>query len=108
MKLAKEVGFNVHVLEPSKIGSMSNIYRLIHSNHVLLGVHGAGLTHSLFLRPGSVLAPIGTSWASRTYGENPKKVLGLENIEYKIEANESSLCAQKKKKLLVKYTYAAD
>nr|AFK35352.1 unknown [Lotus japonicus] len=94
IKLAEEVGFNVHVLEPSRKSSMANIYNMIHTSHVLLGVHGAGLTNSLFLRPGSVLVqvvPIGTDWASKTYYEKPTEILGLQYIEYKIEANESSL-----------------
>ncbi|KAJ1389818.1 Glycosyltransferase 61 [Sesbania bispinosa] len=93
IKAAEEVGFNVHVFEPRNT-SMANAYRLIHSSHVMLGVHGAGLTHSLFLSRGSVLVqvvPIGTNWASRTYYEKPTEILGLEYIEYKIEANESSL-----------------
>lgn len=60
IKVAKEVGFNVHVLEPSRdSNSMANAYRLIHASHVMLGVHGAGLTHSLFLRQGSVLVQVG-------------------------------------------------
>ncbi|XP_061369669.1 xylan glycosyltransferase MUCI21-like [Gastrolobium bilobum] len=94
IKVAEEVGFNVHVLEPSKNSSMVKAYRLIHTSHVMLGVHGAGLTHFLFLRPGSVLVqvvPIGTDWPSRTYYKDPTKILGLEYIEYKIQANESSL-----------------
>lgn len=100
IKVAKEVGFNVHVLEPSRdSNSMANAYRLIHASHVMLGVHGAGLTHSLFLRQGSVLVqvvPLGTDWASRTYYEKPTEILGLEYIEYKVEANESSLLIDQK------------
>ncbi|XP_027362797.1 alpha-1,3-arabinosyltransferase XAT2-like [Abrus precatorius] len=94
INVAKEIGFNVHVLEPSRNVSIANAYRLIHSSHVMLGVHGAGLTHFLFLRPGSVVVqvvPIGLEWAAKTYYADPPKVLGLEYIEYKIEANESSL-----------------
>lgn len=93
---AEEIGFNVHVFEPSRnASSMAYAYNLIHTGHVLLGVHGAGLTNLLFLRPGSVLVqvvPIGLDWSSRTYyGKSVSKSMGLEYIEYKIEANESSL-----------------
>ncbi|TKY69621.1 EGF domain-specific O-linked N-acetylglucosamine transferase [Spatholobus suberectus] len=94
IKVAKEIGFNVHVLEPSRNTSMANVYRLIHASHVLLGVHGAGLTNFLFLKPGSVLVqvvPIGLDWASKTYYEKPPKFLGVDYIEYKIQPNESSL-----------------
>ncbi|RHN55487.1 putative protein O-GlcNAc transferase [Medicago truncatula] len=94
VKLAKEVGFNVHVLDHSKDSTMANVYRLVHSSHVLLGVHGAGLTNLFFLRQGSVVVqvvPIGLEWASDTCYKNPSPFLGLEYVEYKVEANESSL-----------------
>lgn len=94
IKEAEEIGFEVRVLEPSRDTSMVSAYKLVHTSHALLGVHGAGLTHCLFLRPGSILmqvVPIGTGWASATYFEKPSRVLGLEYMEYKIEANESSL-----------------
>ena len=94
VKEAEEIGFNVHVLEPSRNTSMAYAYNLLHTSHVMLGMHGAGLTHSLFLRPGSVLVqvvPIGNNWASRTYYEKPAKFLGMEYLEYKIDANESTL-----------------
>ncbi|KAK7274891.1 hypothetical protein RIF29_15992 [Crotalaria pallida] len=94
IKAAEEIGFSVHVLEPSINTSMVNAYNLIHTSHAMLGVHGAGLTHLFFLRPGSVFVqvmPIGTDWASRTYYGNPAKKLGMEYMEYRIEANESSL-----------------
>jgi len=94
IKLAKDVGFNVHVLDHSKDYTMANVYRLIHSSHVLLGVHGAGLTNLFFLRRGSVVVqvvPIGLEWASETCYKNPSPFLGLEYVEYKVEANESSL-----------------
>jgi len=94
IKLAEDVGFNVRVLKPSRDSSVADAYKLIHSSHVLLGVHGAGLTNLLFLRQGSVLVqvvPIGLEWASETYYNKPNKILGLEYVEYKVEANESSL-----------------
>ncbi|KAF7809071.1 EGF domain-specific O-linked N-acetylglucosamine transferase [Senna tora] len=94
IKEAEKVGFNVRLLEASRDTSMAHGYKLVHTSHALLGVHGAGLTHLLFLRPGSILmqvVPIGLSWASRTYYEKPCRVLGLEYMEYKVEANESSL-----------------
>ncbi|RDX62443.1 EGF domain-specific O-linked N-acetylglucosamine transferase, partial [Mucuna pruriens] len=94
IKVAEEIGFNVHVMEPSRNTSMAYVYRVIHNSDVLLGVHGAGLTNFLFLRPGSVLVqvvPIGLDWASRTYYEEPPKFLGVEYIEYKIKPNESTL-----------------
>ncbi|KAL5100147.1 hypothetical protein RYX36_004474, partial [Vicia faba] len=94
IKLAEDIGFIVHVLDTTRDSSIVDTYRLIHSSHVMLGVHGAGLTNLLFLRQGSVLVqivPIGLEWASETYYYKPTKILGLEYVEYKIEANESSL-----------------
>ncbi|RHN55488.1 putative protein O-GlcNAc transferase [Medicago truncatula] len=94
IKLAEDVGFNVRVLKPSRDFSVADAFKLIHSSHVLLGVHGAGLTNLLFLRQGSVsvqVVPIGLEWASETYYNKPTKILGLEYVEYKVEANESSL-----------------
>ncbi|KAI9111629.1 hypothetical protein K1719_017319 [Acacia pycnantha] len=95
VRLAEEVGFNVRLLEASRDKSMAEDYKRVHTSHVLLGVHGAGLTHLLFLRPGTVMmqvVPIGLEWAARTYyGEKTSRVLGLEYVEYKVEANESSL-----------------
>ncbi|CAJ2648064.1 unnamed protein product [Trifolium pratense] len=94
IKLAKDVGFNVRVLDHSKRLMVPDVYQLIHSSHVLLGVHGAGLTNLMFLRQGSVLVqvvPLGLdSFSSVCYGK-PTKPLGLEYVEYKVEANESSL-----------------
>lgn len=94
VKVAEDVGFNVKVFEPSRDFSMANTFRLIDSSDVMLGVHGAGLTHLVFLRKGSVMfqvVPIGLNWASETYYNKPTRFLGLEYLEYKIQANESSL-----------------
>ncbi|RVX06335.1 hypothetical protein CK203_027593 [Vitis vinifera] len=55
---------------------------------------GAALTHSLFLRPGSVLmqvVPLGLAWAAETCFGNSSRELGLEYMEYKIGEKESSL-----------------
>lgn len=94
IKVGEELGFSVHVFEPSRSTPMAKVYGVIHGSDVLLGVHGAGLTNFLFMRPGSVLVqvkPIGLEWVSRTYYEKPPKYLGVEYLEYKIEVNESSL-----------------
>ena len=93
-KVAQKIGFNVHVFDPSAETSMAKAYKLVHNSHAMLGLHGAGLTHFWFLRAGAVLVqvvPIGTEWPSKTYFEKPARAIGLEYIEYKIGANESSL-----------------
>ncbi|OVA13389.1 Glycosyltransferase AER61 [Macleaya cordata] len=92
--LAKEVGFEVIIFEPNQFTWLSEAYGLINRSHAMVGVHGAALTHSLFLRPGSVfiqIVPIGIDWLAETYFGQPTREMGLEYMEYKIEVNESSL-----------------
>lgn len=43
--MAEEIGFNVRVLEASRKTSMKKGFELVHTSHVVMGVHGAGLTH---------------------------------------------------------------
>ncbi|CAJ1931971.1 unnamed protein product [Sphenostylis stenocarpa] len=94
IKVGEEIGFNVHVFEPSTSTPMAQVYGVVHSSEVLLGVHGAGLTNFLLMKPGSVLVqvvPFHLEWVSETYYKKPPIKLGLEYVEYKIELNESSL-----------------
>ncbi|KAK4842060.1 hypothetical protein QYF36_014988 [Acer negundo] len=89
-----KVRFDVTIFEPNKNTSLTKSYRLIHGSHVMLGVHGATLTHFLFLRPWCVLiqvVPIKTQWVSDQYFREPIRVLGLEYMEYKVRSEESSL-----------------
>ncbi|PKI44454.1 hypothetical protein CRG98_035186 [Punica granatum] len=97
MALAEQIGFNVTLFKPSHKTSLADAFRLIHASHAMLGVHGAGLMHSIFLRPGSVLVqvvPIATEWVSEMFFGNPARTLGLEYIEYRIQPSESSLADQ--------------
>ncbi|GAB4840079.1 hypothetical protein Ancab_020788 [Ancistrocladus abbreviatus] len=92
---AKEVGFDVVEYEPSKFTWLCESYNLMNSSHAVMGVHGAALTHSMFLRPGAVLAqvvPLANDWVAQTYF---KKLavdgMKFEYLEYKVRAEESSL-----------------
>ncbi|KAI3987253.1 hypothetical protein MKX01_031737 [Papaver californicum] len=92
--LAKKVGFEVAIFEPNELTALKQAYKLINSSHVMVGVHGAALTHSLFLRPKSVLiqvVPIGIDWLAETCFGKSAKDMGLEYMEYRINVNESSL-----------------
>jgi hypothetical protein len=63
----------------------------------MVGVHGAAMTHFLFMRPGSVfiqVVPLGTDWAAETYYGEPARRLGLRYMPYKILPSESSLSGQ--------------
>ncbi|CAN8254390.1 unnamed protein product [Cochlearia groenlandica] len=93
VKLAEEIGFFVDVLRPDKTTEMAKMYRSLNSSDVI-GVHGAAMTHFLFLRPNKVfiqIIPIGTEWASKTYYGEPSKKMRLKYIGYKIKPKESSL-----------------
>ncbi|GMN55372.1 hypothetical protein TIFTF001_024492 [Ficus carica] len=94
VKMAGEIGFRVQILSPDKSTELAKIYRALNSSDVMIGVHGAAMTHFLFMRPGSVfiqVIPLGTVWAAETYYGEPAKKLGLKYIGYKIQTRESSL-----------------
>lgn len=91
---AKKIGFNVIIFEPTPKIPLHKAYELIHSTHAMIGVHGAALTHTLFLRPGSVfmqVVPLGTEWAAEVCYERIARNVGSKYMEYKIKAEESSL-----------------
>jgi hypothetical protein len=94
VKTAEELGFNVSLLVPDPTTELKHIFRLLNSSDVLLGVHGAAMTHFLFMRPGTVfiqVVPLGTDWAARTYYGEPAMKLGLHYLPMKISPLESSL-----------------
>ena len=94
VRLAEEIGFSVEVLKPERSTELAKIYRVLNSSDVVVGVHGAAMTHFLFMKPGSVfiqVIPLGTDWAAATYYGEPAMKLGLNYIGYKILAKESSL-----------------
>uniref|UniRef100_A0A0A9D0F8 Uncharacterized protein n=1 Tax=Arundo donax TaxID=35708 RepID=A0A0A9D0F8_ARUDO len=73
------------------------MYRDLNASDVMVGVHGAAMTHFLFMRPGSVfiqVVPLGTGWAAETYYGEPARRLGLRYMPYKILPSESSLYGQ--------------
>lgn len=94
VKMASKIGFSVTVLKPERTTELAKIYRELNSSDVMVGVHGAAMTHFLFMNPGSVfiqVVPLGTSWAAETYYGEPAKKLGLRYIGYEILPRESSL-----------------
>ncbi|XP_024006887.1 protein O-linked-mannose beta-1,4-N-acetylglucosaminyltransferase 2 [Eutrema salsugineum] len=93
-EMLEEVGFEVITFRPSKTTSLREAYKLVKSSHGMVGVHGAALTHLLFLRPGSVLVqivPVGLGWVAKTCFESPAKAMKLEYVEYLVNVEESSL-----------------
>lgn len=94
VELARDIGFSVEVLRPQRTTELAKIYRTLNSSDVMIGVHGAAMTHFLFMRPRSVfiqIVPLGTEWAAETYYGEPARKFGLKYIGYKILPKESSL-----------------
>ncbi|EEF28943.1 glycosyltransferase, putative [Ricinus communis] len=94
VKMAEGIGFRVEVLRPERTTELAKIYRALNSSEVMIGVHGAAMTHFLFMKPGSVfiqVIPLGTEWAAETYYGEPARKLGLKYIGYQILPRESSL-----------------
>ncbi|GAB2267045.1 hypothetical protein Dimus_002028 [Dionaea muscipula] len=94
VRLAEGIGFQVKVLNPDRRTEMAKIYRELNSSDAMMGVHGAALTHFMFLKPGGVfiqVIPLGTEWAAETYYGEPAMKFGLRYIRYKIRPKESSL-----------------
>ncbi|XP_071737569.1 xylan glycosyltransferase MUCI21-like [Rutidosis leptorrhynchoides] len=94
VKMASKIGYDVTVLKPQRTSELAKIYRELNSSDVMVGVHGAAMTHFLFMKPGSVfiqVVPLGTTWAAETYYGEPAKKLGLRYIGYEILPRESSL-----------------
>ncbi|XP_010922211.1 xylan glycosyltransferase MUCI21 [Elaeis guineensis] len=100
VKLAEGVGFEVKVLRPERTTELARIYQALNSCDAMVGVHGAAMTHFLFMRPGSVfiqIVPLGTDWAAETYYGEPAKKMGLRYFPYKILPRESSLYREYRK-----------
>ncbi|KAI3750300.1 hypothetical protein L2E82_20934 [Cichorium intybus] len=94
VNMASKIGFSVTVVKPQRTSELAKIYRELNSSDVMVGVHGAAMTHFLFMKPGSVfiqVVPLGTNWAAETYYGEPAKKLGLRYIGYEILPRESSL-----------------
>ncbi|XP_078149503.1 alpha-1,3-arabinosyltransferase XAT3-like [Carex rostrata] len=94
INLAKEVGFRVEVATPKEMSNPQSFAELVNRCHVLLGVHGAGMTNMIFLRPGAVLfqvVPWGLDWVANAYYHLPVEAMGLKYVEYKINVEESTL-----------------
>lgn len=95
VKVAEKLGFRVMILSPDVNTQLKDMYRIINSCDVFMGIHGAALTHFLFLPPGGVfvqVVPLGIEWAARTFFRGPAmKMDTVEYIEYQILPQESSL-----------------
>ncbi|KAL2644843.1 hypothetical protein R1flu_012430 [Riccia fluitans] len=94
VNLATSIGFNVVILKPSPRTQMKKLFWVLNKADVVMGVHGAAMSHFLFMKLGKVLiqvVPLGTDWAAYTYFGDPAEKMGLQYIPYKITPEESSL-----------------
>ncbi|PHT67716.1 hypothetical protein T459_27203 [Capsicum annuum] len=92
--VAEQIGFEVILFKLRKNTSLHESFGLIHSSHAMIGVHGAALTHALFLRPNSIfiqIIPIGAEGVSDLCFGKLARGMNLVYEEYKIGVEESSL-----------------
>jgi hypothetical protein len=95
LQAAEAAGFEAVVMDLRRNVTVDEQAPLVNSFDALLGVHGAGLTNSLFLPPGGVLiqvVPYGNMdvLARMEFGE-PAKDMGLKYLDYIVSAEESTL-----------------
>ncbi|KAL5202412.1 hypothetical protein ABZP36_013364 [Zizania latifolia] len=93
----RRAGFAPHVMNLRRQTQLPAIHAALASADVMVAVHGAAVTHFLFMRPGSVLlqvVPVGLDWAADAFYGKPAQQLGLEYLEYKVAPEESSLAAE--------------
>ena len=92
--LMDDLGFQVIITPPYNMSSLDKFAQVVNSCSVMVGAHGAGLANSLLLPAGAVMVqvvPLGLNWASAAYYGDPARKIGVQYLEYKIEAEESSL-----------------
>ncbi|KAK3138872.1 hypothetical protein QOZ80_5AG0374540 [Eleusine coracana subsp. coracana] len=93
----RRAGFAPHVMNLRRQTPLPAIHAALASADAMVAVHGAAVTHFLFMRPGSVLlqiVPVGLDWAADAFYGKPAQQLGLGYLEYKVAPEESSLAAE--------------
>ncbi|KAG8085461.1 hypothetical protein GUJ93_ZPchr0010g8600 [Zizania palustris] len=93
----RRAGFAPHVMNLRGQTPLPTIHAALVSAEAMVAVHGAAVTHFLFMRPGSVLiqiVPLGLDWAADAFYGKPAQQLGLDYVEYKVAPEESSLAAE--------------
>uniref|UniRef100_M8CWR5 Glycosyltransferase 61 catalytic domain-containing protein n=1 Tax=Aegilops tauschii TaxID=37682 RepID=M8CWR5_AEGTA len=93
----RRAGFAPHVMNLRRQTPLPVIHAALASADAMVAVHGAAVTHFLFMRPGTVLlqiVPVGLDWAAESFYGKPAQQLGLEYLEYRVAPEESSLAAE--------------
>ncbi|GAB4845266.1 hypothetical protein Ancab_038676 [Ancistrocladus abbreviatus] len=89
---AVSLGFDVEAAEAGR--NVEQFSKIVNSFDVMVTVHGAGLTNTLFLPQRAVViqvVPLGLEWLSKYYFEMPARAMNLRYIQYKMSVNESTL-----------------
>ncbi|KAF3332698.1 hypothetical protein FCM35_KLT02275 [Carex littledalei] len=96
--MAMSLGFDVRVGEPDINTDVAKFARLVNSADVMIGVHGAGLTHMVFLPAGAVLIQVvpfgGLEWLARGTFKEPSAEMQVHYLEYMIQLDETTLSEQ--------------
>ncbi|WOL12008.1 hypothetical protein Cni_G20772 [Canna indica] len=93
-RTCQRTGFDVQIVEPKRGTPLEVIHHALAPADVMLAVHGAAMTHFLFMRPASVLiqvVPLGLEKPAEEFYGEPARRLGLEYLAYNITPEESSL-----------------
>ncbi|KAG0452396.1 hypothetical protein HPP92_024757 [Vanilla planifolia] len=94
LRLCRRVGFDVELLNPKRSTELTDIHMVLAAADAMMAVHGAAVTHFLFLRPGSLLiqvVPLGLDWAAEEYYGGPARKMGIQYMAYNVTPAESSL-----------------
>ncbi|KAK3160173.1 hypothetical protein QOZ80_1BG0056150 [Eleusine coracana subsp. coracana] len=95
VRAAEAAGFEAEVVELPRYGRVDEQAATVNAFDALMGVHGAGLTHAVFLPTGGVLiqvVPYGKMEAiAREEFGAPAADMGLRYLEYSVTAEESTL-----------------
>lgn len=92
IRTAEELGFEVVIDEVDVSDEVGKFAKIVNSCDVMMGVHGAGLTNSVFLPPNAVLIQIvpwgGLEWIANMDFGDPSRSMGLKYIQYSISIEE--------------------
>ncbi|XP_074568530.1 LOW QUALITY PROTEIN: xylan glycosyltransferase MUCI21-like [Curcuma longa] len=94
VRACRRTGFDVQIIEPKRGTPLDVIHRALAPADAMLAVHGAAVTHFLFMRPSSALiqvVPLGLEKPAEEFYGEPARRLGLEYMAYKITPEESTL-----------------
>ncbi|KAG6488742.1 xylan glycosyltransferase MUCI21-like [Zingiber officinale] len=94
VRACQRTGFDVQIIEPKRDTPLDVIHRALVPADVMLAVHGAAVTHFLFMRPSSVLiqvVPLGLEKPAEEFYGEPARRLGMEYVAYNITPEESTL-----------------